>query len=287
MQTNRTVKTIVNAPLSIVWHLWITPYHIKKWNNASEDWHTPKAMNDLTPGKTFSYTMASKDGVHSFDFSGTYQEVRPKTFISYSLGDGRSVEVRFAETKDGTEVIETFDLEQMNSAELQEQGWQSILNNFKKYVESLLPNLLQYSCVIPADAKGVFDTMIGKNTYQKWTRAFNPTSRFEGSWEKGRLIFFLGEGEDGKSGGMVSMIADNIPGEHLSIHHIKEWTADDALSNQYAIPDTPSFENYNFIPVEGGTLLVVDMIGDMLSYKDYFDQTWPSALELLSNICKE
>ncbi|MEZ4910909.1 MAG: SRPBCC domain-containing protein [Saprospiraceae bacterium] len=287
MQNFKIVKTVVNAPISIVWNLWITPYHVMKWNNATEDWYTPKAKNNLILGKTFSYTMASRDGAHSFDFWGTYDEVIPKSLIAYTLGDGRKVKVNFSDSGSGVEVMETFELENMNSPELQEQGWQAILNNFKKYTESLLPNLLQYSCVIPADPKHIYNTMIGNDTYAGWTKIFNPTSRFEGSWQKGQLIFFLGEGEDGKSGGMVSMIAENMDSEHISISHIKEWTVDDSLSKEYAVPEDPSFENYSFIPVAEGTLLVVDMLGGVVAYKEYFDETWPKALDQLSKISSD
>jgi uncharacterized protein YndB with AHSA1/START domain len=133
-----TVQTIINAPIETVWESWTTPKHITKWNNASDDWHTPYAENDLKVGGKFKSTMASKDGAMSFDFEGEYTLVEQNKAIEYVMADGRKVEVSFAVTPSGVELIESFDPETENSEELQRGGWQAILNNFKKYTESLL-----------------------------------------------------------------------------------------------------------------------------------------------------
>jgi uncharacterized protein YndB with AHSA1/START domain len=133
-----TVQTTINAPIETVWESWTTPKHITKWNNASDDWHTPYAENDLKVGGKFKSTMASKDGAMSFDFEGEYTLVEQNKAIEYVMADGRKVEVSFAVTPSGVELIESFDPETENSEELQRGGWQAILNNFKKYTESLL-----------------------------------------------------------------------------------------------------------------------------------------------------
>lgn len=130
-----TVKTTVHAQVEKVWKYWTEPNHITKWNNASEDWHTPVAENDLRPGGKFLSRMEAKDGSFGFDFSGIYDEVKVLEFISYSLGDGRKVEISFVGKENETDVIETFDAETMNSIEMQQAGWQAILDNFKKYAE--------------------------------------------------------------------------------------------------------------------------------------------------------
>jgi uncharacterized protein YndB with AHSA1/START domain len=132
-----TVQSNVNAPIETVWECWTTPVHITKWNNASDDWHTPYAENDLRTGGRFKSTMASKDGRMSFDFEGEYTLVEQNETIKYVMADGRKVEISFTTTPSGVAVIESFDPETENSEELQQQGWQAILNNFKKYVESL------------------------------------------------------------------------------------------------------------------------------------------------------
>lgn len=130
-----TVKTTVNAPVEKVWEYWTEPKHITKWNNASDDWHTPIAENDLTVGGKFLTRMEAKDGSFGFDFGGIYDEVKLKELISYTMGDGRKVTITFNGHGNETEVIETFDPETTNPIEMQQAGWQSILDNFKKYSE--------------------------------------------------------------------------------------------------------------------------------------------------------
>ncbi len=132
-----TVETIIDASVEKVWEYYTQAEHVKQWNNASEDWHTPRAENDLQVGGKFNYRMESRDGSSGFDFSGIYDEVEENEIISYTMEDGRKVQVMFDETEDGdTKVKVTFDAETENSIEMQRDGWQSILNNFKKYVEN-------------------------------------------------------------------------------------------------------------------------------------------------------
>lgn len=138
MENKITIQAEVNASVDKVWKIWSEPSHITQWNSASEDWHTPKAENDLQIGGNFSFTMAAKDGSFSFDFGGTYIDVVKHQKIVYKLGDEREVEVIFTELENGnTLIVEKFDPENQNPREMQEQGWQAILNNFKKYTESL------------------------------------------------------------------------------------------------------------------------------------------------------
>ncbi|GGA78192.1 activator of HSP90 ATPase [Flavobacterium palustre] len=133
-----TVQTKIQAPIDKIWDLWTLPEHITQWNMASEDWHTPFAENDLKVGGRFKSTMASKDGTMSFDFVGTYCAVLDKKLIAYTIEDGRVVIIVFEELEDGFEVREYFEPESVNSEELQYQGWQAILDNFKRYVENNL-----------------------------------------------------------------------------------------------------------------------------------------------------
>ena len=119
-----------------VWEFWSTPEHIKKWNQANDDWHTTKAENDLKVGGKFSSRMESKDGSKGFDFGGTYDEVKILGLISYSLEDGRKVEITFSSEGNTTKVTETFEPENTNPVEMQKSGWQAILDSFKKYAES-------------------------------------------------------------------------------------------------------------------------------------------------------
>ena len=131
-----TVQTTVNAPIEKVWKFWTEPGHIIQWNNASDDWHTPRAENDLRVGGKFSARMEAKDGSFGFDFGGDYTNVIEHKIIEYILGDGRKVKIEFSSEGDTTTVVETFDAENTHSAEMQRSGWQAILDNFKKYTET-------------------------------------------------------------------------------------------------------------------------------------------------------
>lgn len=131
-----TIRQIVSAPVEKVWDFWTNPDHITKWNAASEDWHTTKASNDLQIGGRFLARMEAKDGSMGFDFSGKYTEVIPFKRIEYKMDDKRKVNVTFEKAEDGVYIIEEFEAETDNSIEQQRQGWQAILDNFKKYSEA-------------------------------------------------------------------------------------------------------------------------------------------------------
>jgi uncharacterized protein YndB with AHSA1/START domain len=137
-----TVKTIVNTSLEKVWQCFTSPEHIVKWAFASEDWEAPAAENDLKVGGRFKTVMAAKNKSSQFDFTGVYTRVEKFKFIEYDMDEApgeakRHVKVEFFETPAGVEVVETFEPEHENSAELQSRGWQGILDNFKKYAESI------------------------------------------------------------------------------------------------------------------------------------------------------
>lgn len=135
-KVNITVKTTVNAPVEKAWKHFTTPADIEQWNAASPDWHCPKAANDLRKGGAFSYTMAARDGSFSFDFGGTYDEVIENQLIAYTMEDGRKAKVVFKAKGGRTEVVETFEAEQMNPNEMQRGGWQAILDNYKGQTEA-------------------------------------------------------------------------------------------------------------------------------------------------------
>ena len=131
-----TVETLVKADLNTAWTAWNNPEDIKQWNAASEDWHTTDSAVDLREGGQFSSRMAAKDGSFGFDFAGTYTRIVPQQLIEYSMADGRTVQVEFTAAAGGVRVRETFDAESQNSPELQRQGWQAILDNFARHVET-------------------------------------------------------------------------------------------------------------------------------------------------------
>jgi uncharacterized protein YndB with AHSA1/START domain len=130
-----TVETIVNAPIATVWAAYTTPDDIKQWNAASDDWHTTQAAVDLRVGGAFSSRMEAKDGSFGFDFAGTYTRVEPQALIEYAFGERVGL-VEFIAGASGVTVRVTFAAEGEHSEDQQRQGWQAILNNFARHVES-------------------------------------------------------------------------------------------------------------------------------------------------------
>lgn len=132
-----TINATINKGTSHVWEYWTNPMHITKWNFATAEWHAPFAENDLKVGGKFKSRMEAVDGSMGFDFEGVYDEVVYHKSIAYSLGDGRKVKITFNQIDENTtEVVQTFDAETENPIEMQQAGWQAILNNFKHYTEN-------------------------------------------------------------------------------------------------------------------------------------------------------
>jgi uncharacterized protein YndB with AHSA1/START domain len=131
-----TIETTINAPIANVWEKWTKPEHIQSWNFASPNWHCPSAKTDLQVGWEFHYEMAARDGSMSFDFWGTFQEIEERKSLDIRIGDGRKMKVTFESLAEGTKVTEQFEPENQNPEDLQQAGWQMILDNFKSYAES-------------------------------------------------------------------------------------------------------------------------------------------------------
>lgn len=135
MDTKIQIEAIIKAPLSRVWNNWTEPNHITKWNFAVPEWHCPTAVNELKVGGMYKARMEAKDGSFGFDFEAIYDEVIPQKKLTYTMSDGRRVTTSFEPEGDKTKVTTVFVAEMQNPIEMQKQGWQSILNNFKKYSE--------------------------------------------------------------------------------------------------------------------------------------------------------
>lgn len=134
--TRITVSAHIPKPVAHVWNCWTDPAHIMQWNAASDDWHCPKASNDLRIGGAFSSTMAARDGSFSFDFAGVYDDVQLHERIVYTMADDRTCEIIVVEENGGTRVTESFDAETEIPVESQRGGWQAILDRFKAHVEA-------------------------------------------------------------------------------------------------------------------------------------------------------
>jgi len=283
-----TIETTIKAPVEKVWSYWTTPEHITRWCQASDDWHAPYSENDMKVNGKFKTTMAARDGSTSFDFEGIYTRVQLNKLIAYTIIDGRQVTIAFSENGGQTKIVETFETENENSAEVQRDGWQAILDNFRKYVElSEKMEKLHFEISINASAKKVYDIMLEKEHYKQWTAVFAPDSHFVGTWDKGSKIKFLGTGENGEKGGMVSRIKENIPGKFISIEHLGIiQNSKEITSGKDVEAWAGALENYTFKNQNGGTLLCIDTDSNK-EFKELFMDTWPMALEKLKELCEE
>lgn len=130
------ISTTIEESIDTVWNRWARPEHIVNWNFATDEWQCPEASNNLIPNGTFSWRMEAKDGSMGFDFSGKYLKILEHQKIEAELDDGRKWNITFRVNNDNVEIEEVFDADENAPIEMQKQGWQAILENFKAYTES-------------------------------------------------------------------------------------------------------------------------------------------------------
>jgi hypothetical protein len=149
---------------------------------------------------------------------------------------------------------------------------------------------LEFKQEIQASAQKVYDTMLGltdKSTYDDWAKTFNPTSTFEGTWEKGSKILFVGQDENGKRGGMVSEVVENIPGKFVSIRHDGFLDGDQEISTGEMVEQwAGGHENYRFEEENGMTTVTVEL-DTVEDYVGFFEDKYPKALEKLKEIAEK
>lgn len=287
-KTQITVKTTIQAPIEKVWERWTNPAHLVFWNSASDDWHSPRAENDLRVNGKFNTRMEAKDGSAGFDFEGTYTKVEPLSRIDYQLTDGRQVKISFQKQDGYTQLTETFDAENLHPIEMQQAGWQAILDRFKSYSEQLQQDSrLHFEILIDAKVDKVYQTMLSSKHYTEWTSAFDPTSHFQGSWTKGEEIRFIGTDHNGNEGGIICTIQENIPNQLVNIQYQALIQKGQAISTG---PEAEKWigrtETYTFKSQKDKTLLLVDT-DSTKEFNDFFQTTWPQALKKLKAICEQ
>jgi uncharacterized protein YndB with AHSA1/START domain len=189
-----TVQTIIDSPISKVWNYYTQPQHITGWNFASDDWQCPKAKNNLREGGTFSSRMEAKDGSVGFDFGGYYSQVVEHNLICYTMANlgeiGRKAEVKFEMLSDNqTKVTVEFEVEEETSREMQQTGWQSILDNFKKYTESTNA----YELTIKANLSKVWNAISTSEGFESYMK----NMKVESDWQKGSSVKFTCYNSDG------------------------------------------------------------------------------------------
>ena len=131
-----TIEAAINSNIDKVWEMWTKPEHLTQWCFAADEWHCPSSSSDFKVGGTFSTRMEAKDGSFGFDFGGVYNEIKINEKLAITLDDGRKWNIYFSEIGGFVKLVEDFEAENENPIEMQQTGWQMILNNFKKYVES-------------------------------------------------------------------------------------------------------------------------------------------------------
>lgn len=278
-----TVQAKISAPINQVWIAYTSSKHITQWNFASPEWHCPHAQIELKSGGRFSYRMEARDGSFGFDFEGIIQKVLPNKFLSYQISDGRMAEIILNKHESETEITVTFDAESTHPEEMQREGWQAILNNFKKHVEGFQADSMHFEIEIEAPVEQVFRLMLSDDSYREWTHPFSPGSHFLGTWEKGSKIMFLA---DNSADGMVSMIADRVDNQYISISHIGIQINGEIITSG---PEIETFagvtENYTFEDLGNKTRVIVDLESGG-KYRDHFLEIWPKALQILKEICE-
>jgi uncharacterized protein YndB with AHSA1/START domain len=282
-KTKITVNTTVNVPVEKAWELWTDPRHILHWNSASVDWHTPYAENDFRVGGKFIYRMESIDRKDGFDFSGEFTEIELYHHIDYLIGDGRRVRVSFEPKGTGTRITETFDAESQNPADRQQEGWQAILDNFKTYAE-YRTDIKHFEIEINAEPGEVYKNITDPEKFREWSSVFSPDSRFKGSWTRGSNIRFIGTDKNGREGGMIGRIRENIPGKFISIEYfgfIRDGV--ETMCGPEVDDWQGALENYTLSSSAGKTVLSVDL--DVIpEFSQLFEEQWPKALERLKQI---
>lgn len=284
---NITVAATINAPIDKVWSLWTEPAHIVHWNYASEEWQTTYAENQPVTGGRFLSHMEARDGSVGFDFTGKYSNVEKNRILDYLLDDNRKVQVTFVSQNNKTVINECFEAEETNPVELQQAGWQAIMNNFKNYAEAYgTVEVLHFEISIKASTDKIYKTLITEDTYREWTSVFNPSSYYIGDWKKGSKIVFLGTDKDGQTGGMVSRIKENLTDKFISIEHLGIVKNGDEITSGPEVEGwAGSLENYTLKSTNGISLLEIDIDSNQ-EFKSYFLETWPKALEKLKSICE-
>lgn len=286
-KTSITVETTVNAPVEKVWEAWTMPKHILQWNHASDDWHTRKSENDLREGGSFMSRMEAKDGSFGFDFGGTYDEVKPQQIIAYTMGDGRKVRVKFSEVAGATTVTETFEAESSHPLEMQQQGWQAILDHFKSYVETRRNLLtLHFETRIKAGPEKVQGIMLADKTYREWTSLFHPGSYFVGNWEKGSDIRFLGPSEDGQQYGMLAKVEENILGKVVAVTHYGLIVKGQEITDGDAVAEWEGAQEIYYFREEQGETVLTIVTDVSKKHENHMLAAWPKALERLKEICE-
>ncbi len=185
-----TIQTIVSADKKKVWDYYTEPKHIVNWNFASDNWCCPGAENDLRIGGKYKARMEAKDKSVGFDFEAVYNEIVEGEKFTYTMEDGREVNGSFEDLDGKTKVTIIFDAEKENSEEMQKDGWQSILNQFKSYVEKQQKEIIAKASVnVDASPSQVWEALTNSERVKQYMFGAEVIS----TWKEGTPIKWKGE----------------------------------------------------------------------------------------------
>ncbi|QPH39129.1 SRPBCC domain-containing protein [Pedobacter endophyticus] len=137
---------------------------------------------------------------------------------------------------------------------------------------------ITFNISIAAPAKSVWNTLLGVETYPKWTSVFAEGSAVETDWQKGSKALF----HDGTGNGMVSKIEENIPYRFISIKHlgdVKDGIED--LNKGWG----DAYENYTLEESDGKTNLNIEL-NVVKEWAEFMNDTWPQALEKVKELAE-
>ncbi len=276
------IEVLIKNSLDKVWEYWTGQPFISQWYSASDDWWTPWVNQNFQVDQGFVYRMEARDGSMGFDFSGVFTEIVDHEKIVYVLEDGRKVLTTFEE-RDGRILLkQAFDAEDQNSAQMQKDGWQAILNHFKSFCEGDQIEM-SFRTVLGTNPNRVWEYLTLPRLYEEWAIAFSEQPKFVGQWVEGGTIDFI----DFQEGGTRVQLDKVKPFEKLYMTHIAMIDGQAGIVEDH--PEAPTWvgtkENYDLELVGKETILTIHIMCHP-KYVDYLRNSWEKAVKLMTHVIK-
>lgn len=268
-KTTLQVSTDVAADPASVWTRFTVPGHIMQWNFASEEWHCPAAENDLRPGGVYRTRMEARDGSQGFDFEGVYDEVVPESRLAYTLTNGRQVKTEFSDQNGRTRVTTTFEPEDSFPIEVQQAGWQAIIDNFRRYVESEPERMVREQVTIDTPADTVWSIITHPRYARELGQQFDKNAYVRSDWQLGSAVEFVYEPERIAATGTISELK---PLELIRI--------------DFDFDGFAYYESFHFSSTEGQTILTAEA-GPYTHARDEHATVWSNWLQKVRELSEQ
>ena len=277
-----SISVTIKSDIHTVWKSFTETKHIVNWYFASPDWHAPTAEHDFNNGGKFSIRMEAWDESFGFDYTGTYDKIVDFKEVVYTLDDGRKVDTSFMQTGDEIVVSQDFQADEGIDVEMQRMGWQGILNQLKKYVESKTV-VFEVEADINASADTVWDCLTKNEIYKKWSKAFSPNSEFKGDWDKGKHIDYIDIGK----GGTRALVEGVELNKFIQQRHIATITAENEIDTKSdsAKHWIGTIENYTLKDI-GGAIRFTVHIECHEQFREFIESSWNTAILDFKRVCE-